>query len=68
MPLLTYYNTGSSQFGYRFSLDLMTPALVLVAMGAGERVGLPLKLLILFGIVVNAWGVWWFLNPQLIMH
>lgn len=28
IPLLTYYNTGWWQFGYRFSLDFMTPVLV----------------------------------------
>ncbi len=64
MPLLTYYNTGWWQFGYRFSLDFMTPALILLAIGAGERVSWTMRVLILMGIVVNAWGTWWFLNPQ----
>jgi hypothetical protein len=63
IPLVSYYNTGWWQFGYRFSLDFMTPVLVLLAIGAGERVGWPLRLLILVGIGVNAWGAWWFLNP-----
>jgi hypothetical protein len=63
IPLVSYYNTGWWQFGYRFSLDFMTPVLVLLAIGAGERVGWPLRLLILVGVGVNAWGVWWFLNP-----
>jgi hypothetical protein len=26
IPLVTYYNTGWWQFGYRFSLDFMAPA------------------------------------------
>ncbi len=64
IPLLTYYNTGWWQFGYRFSLDFMTPALILLAIGAGERVSWTMRVLILMGIVVNAWGTWWFLNPQ----
>lgn len=64
IPLLSYYNTGWWQFGYRFSLDFMTPALVLLALAAGQRVGWPLRLLILLGIAVNAWGAWWFLNPR----
>lgn len=33
VPLVLYYNTGWWQFGYRFSLDFMTPLFVLIAMG-----------------------------------
>ena len=64
IPLLSYYNTGWWQFGYRFSLDFMTPVMVLLAIGSGSRVGWKLRLLILIGVIVNAWGVWWFLNPR----
>ncbi len=64
IPLLTYYNTGWWQFGYRFSLDFMTPALVLLAFGAGARVGWRMRILILIGVLVNAWGVWWYFNPR----
>ena len=64
IPLVSYYNTGWWQFGYRFSLDFMTPVMVLLAVGAGARVGWKMRLLILLGVLVNAWGVWWFLNPR----
>ncbi len=64
IPLLTYYNTGWWQFGYRFSLDFMTPALVLLAFSAGSRVGWRMQLLILIGVLMNAWGVWWYFNPR----
>jgi hypothetical protein len=64
IPLVSYYNTGWWQFGYRFSLDFMTPVFVLLAVGAGARVGWKMRLLILLGVLVNAWGVWWFLNPR----
>lgn len=64
VPLLTYYNTGRRQFGYRFSLDFMTPVLVLLAIGAGRSVGRRMRLLIAAGVLVNAWGVWWFFNPR----
>ena len=64
IPLLCYYNTGAQQFGYRFSLDFMTPVMILLAIGAGNRVGWKLRILILVGVIVNAWGVWWFLNPN----
>lgn len=64
LPLITYYNTGWWQFGYRFSLDLMTPIMVLLAVAAGTRVGWPMRVLIIVGVLVNAWGVWWFLNRR----
>lgn len=60
VPLLTYYNTGWWQFGYRFSLDFMPVVILLIALGAGVRVSRVLRLLILFGVVMNLWGVTWF--------
>lgn len=57
-PLLLYYNTGWTQFGYRFSLDFMIPALVLLAIGAGARPSRWLRAAILFGVAMNAWGAW----------
>lgn len=57
VPLLSYYNTGYKQFGYRFSLDFQTPAVVLVALAFDRRIGLVGGLLIGLGVVVNAWGV-----------
>lgn len=64
IPLVTYYNTGWWQFGYRFSLDFMTPVLVLLAVGAGTRVSWAMRLAIILGVIVNVWGTWWFLNPR----
>ncbi len=58
--LLLYYNTGWGQFGYRFSLDFMTPVLVLLAVSAGPRMDRSMRLLILAGVLINLWGVWWF--------
>jgi hypothetical protein len=59
IPLLLYYNTGWWQFGYRFSLDFMVPVVVLLAVAAGTRISWPMRLLILAGIVVNAYGLYW---------
>ena len=61
IPLLLYYNTGWWQFGYRFSLDFMVPVVVLlaVAMGKSNRMSWSMRLLILAGIVVNAYGLYW---------
>lgn len=58
--LLLYYNTGWMQFGYRFSLDFMTPVLVLLAIGAGQHVNSLMRFLIILSVLVNLWGVWWF--------
>lgn len=63
IPLLTYYNTGWWQFGYRFSLDFMPPVMVLLAFAAGERLSLKFWVLIALGVLINAWGTWWFWNP-----
>jgi uncharacterized membrane protein len=60
IPLLTYYNTGAAQFGYRFSLDFMVPVLILLALAAKNRISWLMRVLILIGILVNAWGVAWF--------
>jgi hypothetical protein len=57
---MLYYNTGWVQFGYRFSLDFMTPVLVLLAIGAGQRVSRLMRFLIIVGVLVNLWGVRWF--------
>jgi hypothetical protein len=66
--LLLYYNTGWMQFGYRFSLDFMTLVLVLLAVGAGQRIRPMMKALIVLSVLINLWGVYWFntysLGPQ----
>jgi hypothetical protein len=61
IPLITYYNTGFFQFGYRFSLDFMVPIIVLLAIAAGSKVTWPMRVLIVLGVLVNACGVaWWY--------
>lgn len=64
LPLVTYYNTGWRQFGYRFALDFILPALILIAVAAGPKLSWRLKLAIALGVVINAYGVWWwFVGP-----
>lgn len=60
VPLLTYYNTGWWQFGYRFSLDFMPVVVILLAIAAGERLRTGFWLLIWLGVGINLWGAWWF--------
>lgn len=56
LPIVTYYNTGWHQFGYRFSLDFFPCLLILLALTIGEKVSLRMRLLILLGVMVNLWG------------
>jgi hypothetical protein len=61
LPLMLYFTTGIFQFGYRYILDLFIPLLTLIAVSIGrDRLPLHVKALILAGILVNYWGVWWF--------
>jgi hypothetical protein len=62
IPLLTYYNTGWYQFGYRFSMDFLPVLLVLVAVGVSRRKELSMRgyVAICFGVAMNLWGLIWF--------
>jgi hypothetical protein len=58
---LMHFSQGWVQFGYRFSLDFVPWALLLVAVGL-ERLGgvRPTAMaLIVISVVINLWGVWW---------
>lgn len=62
--LALYYTTGWRQFGYRFSLDFLVPALVLLGGALTPRTRPALWALTLLGVLVNAWGtVWWYTLP-----
>ena len=64
VPILLYYNTGWKQFGYRFQLDFVVPLLLLTAISLEPRMRWWFRGLILFGVLVNAWGVaHWFAKP-----
>lgn len=59
--LLLHYSTGAMQFGYRFLLDLLIPIMVLLSLALPSgKMSLMQKILILAGILVNYWGLWWF--------
>jgi hypothetical protein len=62
LPLITYFNTGWYQFGYRFSLDFIIPLFVLLAFGLGNKMSRGFKILIIASILMNLWGTAWFLN------
>ena len=58
-----HFSQGWVQFGYRFSLDFVPWALILVALGLDRvrsRAGVAVAvLLVAMSVLVNAWGVAW---------
>ena len=63
LPSLLYYGGGWLQYGYRYALDSIPFVMALVGLGVARH-GLPAwgKVLIAFGIAVNALGVYWAYN------
>ncbi len=59
IPSLLYFNTGSFQFGYRFALDWLPLALMLVALGTGGQLDWGGKALIAWSVLMHLWGVLW---------
>ena len=60
VPLVLPCNTGWEQFGYRFSLQVMLPALVLLAHAVPPAGSRPFRMLVAVGVLVNALGTaWW---------
>jgi hypothetical protein len=61
IPSLLYYGGGWLQFGYRYALDAIPFAIALCAMAVASRrgIGIGWLVLIAFGVLVNAAGVYW---------
>jgi hypothetical protein len=60
--LMLYFSEGGTQFSYRYSLDFTVPLVMLIAVGAGRWVSLKLRVLILAGVLVNYWGMLWWIG------
>jgi hypothetical protein len=61
VPLALYFTTGIFQFGYRYILDMIIPLIALLAVSVQkEKLAFHMKAMILAGVMVNYWGVWWF--------
>jgi hypothetical protein len=64
IPSLLYYGGGWWQFGYRYALDAFPFVMALCAMAAARHgISWGWRALILFGVAVNLYGVYWNYNP-----
>ena len=61
-PGLLYHNTGEAQFGYRFALDALPFAMLLVAGGARRGPIWLLAGLVSTSVLINIWGAKWLMN------
>jgi hypothetical protein len=59
VPIVVWFSTGWVQFGFRYALDFMPFALVLIASGTGEKVSKTLIALVAISVAVNLWGALW---------
>jgi hypothetical protein len=60
LPSLFYYGGGWFQFGFRYALDAFPFVMALCAMAAARHgIGWGWRALILIGVAVNLYGVWW---------
>jgi hypothetical protein len=61
IPTLLYYGGGWLQYGYRYFLDSVPFVIALCGLAAVNRgtVGIGWKVLIAFGVIVMAFGVYW---------
>jgi hypothetical protein len=66
VPTLLYYGGGWLQYGYRYFLDSVPFVIALCGLAAARRgeVGVFWRVLIVFGVVVNALGVYWAYHLQ----
>jgi hypothetical protein len=62
--LALYSNNGANQYGYRYVMDFIIPAIMIIAYNAGRKISAPLKTLIIASIFINYYGtISWFKSP-----
>jgi hypothetical protein len=59
LPLALYHNTGSYQFGYRYTLDWMPIGLLLVVVGLRGQMNWRRWSLVAASVAINLWGLLW---------
>lgn len=57
LPNLLHYGSGWVQFGYRYSLDVIVPLVLLSVLGIKGRVGLIYTFFVIFAVVIHIIGI-----------
>lgn len=57
MPSLLHYSTGWMQFGYRYSLDILIPMMILSIFGIKGKLNILYVLGIFLSIIFYSWGI-----------
>ncbi len=60
--LSLYHNTGAAQFGYKYVLDFIVPLIMLLAAALGRKSTWVFRVLVVLSMVINCYGVWWFIH------
>jgi len=60
--LILYHNTGAHQFGYRYILDAIVPLIAMLSVALDKKIPWHFILLLLFSVVFNIYGAYWFIN------
>jgi hypothetical protein len=60
MGLLVTQTGKHWAFGYSYTMDMIIPMTMMVAMAVGRRISWLMKILIVVGVVINVWGMAWF--------
>ncbi len=62
--LSLYSNNGANQYGYRYVMDFIIPAIMIIAFTAGRKISALLQILIVASIIINYYGtISWFKSP-----
>lgn len=56
---LVYHWSGYAQFGRRYSVDFLPFVMLLIASGVRNKVGTVLMATVIFGALVELWGLFW---------
>jgi hypothetical protein len=67
IPLWMYHNTGSTQYGYRYILDVVVFIVILVAAGMQGRINRLEKLIIGASVLSNLVGMIWMANQGMVL-
>ena len=60
VPIVTYYGTGASQFGYRYALDFFPLLYLVLCRAFAPSMPVPVRWLTMASVLFNAYLLWHF--------